>query len=84
MADKSMYIPNDCTQNLPSYRLIIGFNVWFLNLMNESTKIQQKPLLLLSQRIRKNYNKTLVTSIINIPMSPSSLVHVCFALIIQK
>ena len=70
MADKLIYILNDDTKKT-SCRAISGWNVWTLNLMNQP--IQQGSSKLMSQRLRKRHYKTLGTSVINSPMSPSSL-----------
>ena len=70
MTDKLMYIPNYDTQNYPFCRLQLVGEIFSL-LHNEP--IQEMSLKLLKQRIRKPYNKTLGTCVINIPMSPPSL-----------
>ena len=67
MTYKLMYAPNDDTQNsLVDY--ISGLNVWTLNIYEPTN---QKSVKLLTQRIRKLYYKTLGTSVLNSPMSPS-------------
>ena len=43
------------------YFLISGLNVWTPNLINQPIKIQSNYPKLLSQRIRKRYDKTLGT-----------------------
>ena len=55
---------------LPLLKITIsGWNVWTLNQPN----LIKVPKVMLSQRIRKRYYKTLGTSVINWLMSPSSL-----------
>ena len=52
----------------------VDYNLWLKRLdtqLNEPTNQIPK---LLSQRIRKRYNKTLGTSVLNSPMSPPSLI----------
>ena len=78
MADKLMYIPNDVTQNYPFCRLQLVIDMFGHLTINEIKiliKIQLKSPRLLSQRIRKRYYKTLVTSVIYSPIFPSSLFH---------
>ena len=69
MADKLIFIPNDDAQNFPL--LYLDYNQWLKYLKYyQPIKIQLKFPNLLSQRMRKHYNKTIGTSVINSPMSP--------------
>ena len=62
MADKSMYLPNDDTQNYPFCRLELVIETLETQL-NESTNHNSlKSPKVLSQRIRKRNYKTLETS----------------------
>ena len=67
MADKLMYIPNDVTQSYTICRL-----QWVVETFKH--QFQWKSPKLLSQRTRKRYYTTLGTSVINIPLSPFSLI----------
>ena len=67
MSYKLMYAPNDDTQNSP-VDYISSWNVWTFNIYELTN---QKSPKLLTQRIRKLYYKTLGTSVLNSPMSPS-------------
>ena len=74
MADKLMNITNNKTSNYPLlYITNSGWNVWTLYLMKKNDQNLLKSPKLISQRIRKCYYKTLGTSVINSPMSPSSM-----------
>ena len=65
MAYKLMYIHNDDTQNYPLCRLKLAVEAFYqFNLINQPIKIQNNSPKLLSQRIRKQYYKTLGTSVI--------------------
>ena len=72
MADKLKYIPNDDTKNYPFRILKLVVEIF----RHQPIKIQLK---LLSQQIRKSYYKTLGANVINILMSPSSLLRNKFA-----
>ena len=68
MTDKLMYIPNDDTHNdlFCRFQLVVetfGHSSWWTNL----SKFKY-------QRIRKRYYKTFGTSVINITLSPPSLI----------
>ena len=77
MADKFLYIPNDCIQNYSFCRLeLIVETSGHLNVLTNQSKFNEKPLGLSSQRIRKHYHKTLGTSEINSLMSAQSLIFV--------
>ena len=69
MADKLIYNPNDDTQNYLFFRFLVEM----FGHATKWTKNPQKSPKLLSKRIRKYYDKTLGTSVINSPMSPPSL-----------
>ena len=80
MADKLMYIPNDDTPsvdyNSQLKRLDTQLNEQSsldTQLNEQSNQIVIKVPMLLSQQIRKRYNKTLGTTVINSQMSPPSL-----------
>ena len=69
MADKLIFIPNNDAQNFPL--LYLDYNQWLKYFKYyQPIKIQLKFPNLLSQRMRKHYNKTIGTSVINSPMSP--------------
>ena len=67
---------NSCTSQMMKRKITL-YVEWLKRLdtlLNELTnQNSNKSPKLLSQRIRKRYNKTLRTSVINIPMSPPSL-----------
>ena len=63
-----MNVHNDDTQNFPFCKSKLVVETF-----EHSNKIQVKSPKLLSQRIRKHYDKTLGTSLINSQMSPPSL-----------
>ena len=68
MVDKLMYIPNDYAQNYPFFRLKLVVETF-----EHSTKLpinQNQSPKSLSQRIRKRYDKTLGTSVMNSPLPP--------------
>ena len=65
MADKLMCIPNNEAQNYSFCRLKLVVETFEQNSLNSPK--------LFSKRIRKRYYKTLGTSVIDSPMSPSSL-----------
>ena len=65
MADKSMYIPNDDTQNYPFFRLKIVVESSDTELDEPTNQNSIKISKFLSQRIRKRYYKTLGTSFID-------------------
>ena len=66
MADKSMYIPNNNTQNYPLLVETFEISTWLTN----QSKFTTFPNLL-NWRIRKRYCKTLGTSLINSSLSLS-------------
>ena len=69
MVYEMIYVPNDDTQIYPSIDSNLLLKL-FKTQLNEQTN--QKSMLL-SQRIRKRYHKTLGTSVINSPLSTFSL-----------
>ena len=77
IADKLIYNPNDNTHNYP----FCGFNL-LVKIFGHSTKeTNQSKFNKSYQRLRKHYNKTLGTSVINSLMSPPSMVKsTCYAL----
>ena len=70
MLEKLKFIPNE-TENHPICRLELVLKRLNTQL-NEPTNQYSSPKLL-SKRIRKCYYETLVTSVINSPLSPPSL-----------
>ena len=72
MAYKLLNIPNDDTQNYPSCRLqfVVGT---FGHLTKPTNQNLLKTPKMLSQRLRKDYQNHLGTSVINSPLSPSFL-----------
>ena len=64
-----MYNPNNVTQKYPFFELLV--EMFQLNKPINQKKQSQK---LLSKRLKKRYYKTLGSSVINSPMSPSSMV----------
>ena len=69
MADKLMYLPNDETQNPPFCRLqLVVETIGHSTKWTKQSKYNKKSPKLLSQRIRKSFDKTSGSSKINKPM----------------